>query len=76
MTTNPGPAALLDEQIEQWRSYLRRRQATHSGDVTELEDHLRIETLFPAGREAGEALALVMRVEGSEGDAPSASHGG
>ena len=31
----------LEEQIDQWRSYLRRRQAIHSVDVAELEDHLR-----------------------------------
>ena len=34
-------ATSLEEQIDQWRSYLRRRQAIHSVDVAELEDHLR-----------------------------------
>ncbi len=34
-------AVSLEEQIDQWRSYLRRRQAIHSVDVAELEDHLR-----------------------------------
>ena len=34
-------ALSLEEQVDQWRSYLRRRQAIHSVDVAELEDHLR-----------------------------------
>ena len=37
----PDHAVWLEEQIDQWRSYLRRRQAIHSVDVAELEDHLR-----------------------------------
>ncbi|MDP9352346.1 MAG: hypothetical protein M3P51_12495 [Chloroflexota bacterium] len=36
-----GYGASLEEQIGQWRSYLRRRQAIQFVDVTELEDHLR-----------------------------------
>ena len=41
----------LEEQIDQWRSYLRRRQAIHAVDVVELEDHLReqIAVLVDAG---------------------------
>ena len=31
----------LEEQIAQWREYLRRRPAIHGPDVEELEDHLR-----------------------------------
>src|SRR5690242_2773433 len=31
----------LEEQIAQWRAYLRRRQAIHGPDVEELEGHLR-----------------------------------
>jgi hypothetical protein len=31
----------LEEQIAQWRAYLRRRQAVHGPDVEELEGHLR-----------------------------------
>ena len=39
---NPSnPPIRLEEQIEQWRSFLRRRQAIQSVDVEELEDHLR-----------------------------------
>ena len=31
----------LEDQIAQWRAYLRRRQAVHGPDVEELEGHLR-----------------------------------
>ena len=34
-------AAGVEEQIAQWREYLRRRAAIHGSDVAELEDHLR-----------------------------------
>jgi SOS-response transcriptional repressor LexA len=40
----PSPVnqdAALESQIEQWRTYLLRRQAIESVDVAELEDHLR-----------------------------------
>jgi hypothetical protein len=38
----PAPnAAVLEELIAQWRSYVLRRQTFHSVDVAELEDHLR-----------------------------------
>src|SRR4051794_1066426 len=36
-----GSSESLEEQVEQWRSYLRRRQAIRTVDVEELEDHLR-----------------------------------
>ena len=38
--SSPGHEA-LEAQIDQWRSYLRRRQAIRPADVAELEDHLR-----------------------------------
>ena len=31
----------LEDQIAQWRQYLRRRRAIHGPDVEELEGHLR-----------------------------------
>ena len=31
----------LEEQIAEWRSYVRRRRAIHAVDVEEFEDHLR-----------------------------------
>jgi hypothetical protein len=39
MTTSADQA--LEDQIAQWREYVRRRQAIHGPDVEELEGHLR-----------------------------------
>src|SRR5437868_2350381 len=60
--TSPSPA-LLEEQIERWRNYLRRRQAIHSVDVAELEDHLReqIAVLGEAGLAADEAFLIAVK---------------
>lgn len=59
---SPGQVS-LEEQIDQWRSYLRRRQAIHSVDVAELEDHLReqIEGLIEAGLAADEAFLVAVK---------------
>ena len=56
-------AASLEEQIDRWRSYLRRRQAIHSMDIAELEDHLReqIATLTEAGLVPDEAFLVAVR---------------
>ena len=35
--SSPDDAALVEEQIDQWRSYLRRRQAIHSVDVADAQ---------------------------------------
>jgi hypothetical protein len=53
----------LEEQIDQWRSYLRHRQAIHSVDVAELEDHLReqVAVLSDAGLEADEAFLVAVK---------------
>jgi len=53
----------LEEQIEQWRSYLRRRQAIHSVDVAELEDHLReqVAALVNAGLAIDEAFLVAVK---------------
>src|SRR5439155_1538660 len=53
----------LEEQIDQWRSYLRRRQAIHSVDVAELEDHLReqIRGLMDAGLATDEAFLVAVK---------------
>ncbi|MDQ3950916.1 MAG: permease prefix domain 1-containing protein [Gemmatimonadota bacterium] len=58
-----GDAALLEEQIDQWRSYLRRRQAIHSVDVAELEDHLReqVAALVDAGLATDEAFLVAVK---------------
>lgn len=53
----------LEDQIERWRSYLRRRQAIEPVDVTELEDHLReqIAGLSNAGLDADEAFLVAVK---------------
>jgi hypothetical protein len=59
----PGHAAALEEQIDQWRNYLRRRQAIHSVDVAELEDHLReqVAVLAGAGLAIDEAFLVAVK---------------
>ena len=61
------PSMSLEAQIEQWRSYLRRRQAIHSVDVAELEDHLReqIARLTESGLAADEAFLVAVKRMGS-----------
>ncbi|HEU5208469.1 MAG TPA: permease prefix domain 1-containing protein [Longimicrobiales bacterium] len=56
-------AATLEEQIDQWRSYLRRRQAIHAVDVAELEDHLReqVAVLVDAGLATDEAFLVAVK---------------
>ncbi len=53
----------LEDQIDQWRSYLNRRQAIHAVDVAELEDHLReqIGVLSSAGLAADEAFLVAVK---------------
>jgi hypothetical protein len=55
--------AALEEQIDQWRSYLRRRQAIHTVDVAELEDHLReqVAGLVAAGLTTDEAFLVAVK---------------
>jgi hypothetical protein len=64
---NPADAVSLEEQIDQWRSYLRRRQAIHSVDVAELEDHLReqVAVLLGAGLAIDEAFLVAVKRMGS-----------
>lgn len=61
---NMGP---LEEQISQWRSYLLRRQAIHTVDVAELEDHLReqIAGFMKAGLAPDEAFLVAVKRMGS-----------
>jgi hypothetical protein len=63
----PGQAIPLEEQIDRWRSHLRRRQAIRPGDVAELEDHLReqIAGLIEAGLAADEAFLVAVKRMGS-----------
>lgn len=53
----------VDEQVAQWRSYLRRRPTIHAVDVAELEDHLReqIARLVAAGLAADEAFLVAVK---------------
>jgi hypothetical protein len=66
MTTH-GDALSLEEQVGQWRNYLRRRQAIHSVDVAELEDHLReqIAVLVDAGLAPDEAFLVAVKRMGN-----------
>lgn len=56
-------SAALEEQIDQWREYLRRRQAIHTVDVAELEDHLReqVAGLMNAGLDTDEAFLVAVK---------------
>jgi hypothetical protein len=63
----PQNVASLEEQIEQWRSFLRRRQAIHTVDVAELEDHLReqVAGLVAAGLATDEAFLIAVKRMGA-----------
>src|SRR5919108_6589266 len=63
----PDHAVSLEEQIDRWRSYLRRRQAIHSADVAELEDHLReqVAVLVDAGLATDEAFLMAVKRMGN-----------
>jgi hypothetical protein len=56
-------AVSLEEQIDQWRRYLQRRQAIHTVDVAELEDHLReqVAVLVDAGLATDEAFLVAVK---------------
>lgn len=58
-----APSASLEDQIDQWRAFLRRRQTLHAVDVAELEDHLRqqIASLSDAGLAADEAFLVAVK---------------
>src|SRR5919199_1040131 len=63
----PGDAVSLEEQIDRWRSYLRRRQAIHSVDIAELEDHLReqVAALVDVGLAPDEAFLVAVKRMGN-----------
>ena len=65
--TTPADASPLEEQIAEWRAYLRRRRAIHSCDVEELEGHLRdqLAVLAEAGLAADEAFLIAVKRMGS-----------
>jgi hypothetical protein len=57
----------LEEQIAQWRGFVRRRQVLHKPDVEELEAHLRdqVEALTAAGLADDEAFLVAVKRMGS-----------
>ena len=57
----------LEDQIAQWREYLRRRRAVHGPDVEELEGHLRdqLVALTDAGLAGDEAFLVAVKRMGS-----------
>ena len=61
--TEAGSSDSLEGQIEQWRSYLRRRQAIRPVDVEELEDHLRGEVAALRGAGLSETEAFLVAVK-------------
>ena len=65
MTTPYAPR--VEEQIAQWRGYLRRRRAIDGQDVHELEGHLRdqIAALTDAGLAGDEAFLVAVKRMGS-----------
>jgi hypothetical protein len=62
-----GGMLSLEQQMDQWRSYLRRRQTIHAVDVAELEDHLRqqIASLTASGLSPDEAFLVAVKRMGS-----------
>lgn len=63
----PWDAVTLEQQIDQWRTYIRHRQAIHAVDVEELEDHLReqVATLVKAGLTTDEAFLVAVKRMGN-----------
>lgn len=57
----------LEDQIDQWRNFLRRRQAIHAVDVAELEDHLREQVggLMGTGLATDEAFLVAVKRMGA-----------
>jgi hypothetical protein len=64
---SPDHAVSLEEQIDRWRNYLRRRQTIHRADVAELEDHLReqVAVLVDAGLATDEAFLVAVKRMGN-----------
>jgi len=57
----------LEDQIAEWRAYVRRRQVLHRPDVEELEGHLRdqLSALTEAGLSGDEAFLVAVKRMGS-----------
>jgi len=65
--TIPTEHSPIEEQIAQWRAYLRRRRAIHGPDVEELEGHLRdqLMALTEAGLAEDEAFLVAVKRMGN-----------
>jgi hypothetical protein len=63
MAPDAGGMHVLEEQITEWRSYVRRRAAIDAADVHELEDHLRSQAadLREAGLDEEEAFLIAVK---------------
>jgi len=57
----------LEEQISEWRTYLRRHQAIHTPDLEELETHLRdqVAALVESGLAVDEAFLVAVKRMGN-----------
>ena len=68
--SSPGPHAALEAQIDQWRGYVRRREAISGADVDEMEDHLRerVEDLRATGLDDDEAFLVAVKRMGTLDD--------
>src|SRR5262245_43627531 len=66
MTSSSHPI-ILEDQIAQWRMFIRRRRAIHGPDVEELEGHLRdqVQALTGAGLSSDEAFLVAVKRMGS-----------
>ena len=66
MSATPVPLP-VEDQVAQWRQYLRRRRAIHNVDIQELEDHLRSQVglLTDAGLAGDEAFLVAVKRMGS-----------
>jgi len=67
MMSAPDHAVSLEEQIDQWRGYLRPRQTSQSVDIAELEDRLRaqVAALVTAGLATDEAFLVAVKRMGN-----------
>ncbi|MFI9488410.1 permease prefix domain 1-containing protein [Promicromonospora sp. NPDC052451] len=62
--------AALEDQIDQWRGYVRRRRAISAADVDEMEDHLRgqVADLTAGGLDDDEAFLVAVKRMGNLDD--------
>ncbi len=63
MAGTQGGGHVLEESIAEWRAHLSRRQAIHSVDADELEDHLRtqVTALQASGLKEDEAFLIAVK---------------